>query len=451
MTDRPKSGIQQAHPFLAAMHRLDPVTRTGTVTRVMPTFIEADGPGVPLGSLCALGEPGLGVGPSRAYAEVIKVEVGRVTLVSYASSSSVCVGDTVRATRIGATIPVGPAYLGRVIDPLGRPLDGGAPVVSSEGAWPLAGFSTPALDRLSPAEPLCTGIRALDGLLTLGIGQRVGIFAGSGVGKTTLLAGLARHVDADVGVLCLVGERGREAEEFWQRSLSETTRAQSVMVVATSDQPAVMRARAVLVALSLAEYFRARGAHVLLLLDSVTRYALALREIGLAAGEPPTVRAYTPSVFAALPRIVERCGVLRGSGAITALMTVLTETDDVDDPMAETMRALLDGHIVLTRELAERGHFPAIQVPRSVSRVMQHVAQPAERQLAADAIAQLALYESSRTLVESGLYAAGSNPALDRALRLRPALIGFLRQDTNEATPRETTLRALATLLKEHP
>jgi flagellum-specific ATP synthase len=213
----------------------------------------------------------------------------------------------------------------------------------------------------------------------------------------------------------------------------------------------VMRARSVLVALSLAEYVRAQGAHVLLLLDSVTRYALALREIGLAAGEPPTVRAYTPGVFAALPRIVERCGALRHSGAITALMTVLTESDDVDDPMAETMRALLDGHIVLTRELAEQGHYPAIQVPRSISRVMQYVAQPGERRLAAEAVAQLALYESSRTLVESGLYATGSNPALDRALRKRDALIDFLRQSPDTATSREATLGALAALLGESP
>jgi flagellum-specific ATP synthase len=436
--------MRQTHPYVTAMRRVDPATRRGTVTRVMPTYIEADGPGVPLGSLCTLGTPDA----QQGYAEVVKVEVGRVTLVPYTPASSLCVGDTVYAARVGATLPVGPTYLGRVIDPLGRPLDGRPPIVAGDASWPLAGVSTSALDRLSPDTPLQTGIRVLDSLLTLGIGQRAGIFAGSGVGKTTLLGSLARNVEADVCVLCLVGERGREAEDFWQRSLSESARARSTMVVATSDQPAVMRARSVLVALSLAEYFRAQGAHVLLLLDSVTRYALALREIGLAAGEPPTVRAYTPSVFAALPKIVERCGALKGGGAITALMTVLTETDDVDDPMAETMRALLDGHIVLTRELAEQGHFPAIQVPRSVSRVMQHVAQPEERRLAADVVGQLALYESSRTLIESGLYLAGSNPALDRALHLRPALIDFLRQDTNTAVARETARIELATLLK---
>ena len=437
--------MQPAHPYITAMRAFDPATRLGAVTRVMPTFIEADGPGVPLGSLCTVGNPGA----EQVLAEVVKIEVGRVTLVPFASATSLCVGDLVCAKRVGATMPVGSEYLGRVIDPLGRPLDSGPPIICNDASWPLAGLSTPPLERLSPVTPLQTGIRALDTLLTLGIGQRAGIFAGSGVGKTTLLGSLARHVEADVCVLCLVGERGREAEEFWHRSLSDSTRARATMVVATSDQPAVMRARSVLAALSLAEYFRSQGSHVLLLLDSVTRYALALREIGLAAGEPPTVRAYTPSVFAALPKIVERCGALKAGGAITALMTVLTETDDIDDPMAETMRALLDGHIVLTRELAEQGHFPAIQVPRSVSRVMQHVTQPDERRLAADVVAQLALYESSRTLIESGLYVANSNPALDRVLRLRPALTGFLRQDTVAAVSRETALAELAMLLKE--
>ncbi|MBB5447943.1 MULTISPECIES: FliI/YscN family ATPase [unclassified Paraburkholderia] len=440
MTDRPS-----LHRYLVAMRQVDPATRVGAITRVMPTFVEADGPGVPLGSRCSLGAPG----PQQCEAEVVKVEVGRVTLAPYTSTAGICVGDPVCAMRVGATIPVGPRWLGRVVDPLGRPLDGGAPLPANDASWPLAGVCTPPLDRLSPVEPLETGIRALDGLLTLGVGQRVGIFAGSGVGKTTLLASLARHVEADVCVLCLVGERGREAEEFWQRALSDSARARSTMVVATSDQPAVMRARSVQVALSLAEYFRAQGAHVLLLLDSVTRYALALREIGLAAGEPPTVRAYTPGVFAALPKIVERCGAIRNSGAITALMTVLTETDDIDDPMAETMRALLDGHIVLTRELAEQGHYPAIQVPRSISRVMQYVAEPNERRLAAEAVAQLAAYEASRTLVESGLYAPGSNPALDRALQQRAALIDFLRQAPDATTPRATTINALAALLRE--
>jgi len=432
-----------ASPVLDALGRLDPVIRFGRVTRIMPTFVEADGPGVPIGTLCTLGS-----GHTRPlYAEVTRAELGRVTLAPYQTMASICVGDMVRAVHADASVPVGTAFLGRVVDPLGQPLDGGVSIRGND-RWPLAGQETTALERLSPSRPLDTGVRAIDTMLTLGAGQRVGIFAGSGVGKTTLLAGLARHVEADVCILCLVGERGREAEEFWQRSLSESARARSTMIVATSDQPAILRARSVLAALTHAEYFRARGKHVLLLLDSVTRYALALREIGLAAGEPPTVRAYTPSVFAALPKIVERCGAVRDSGAITALMTVLAETDEIDDPMAETLRALLDGHIVLTRALAEQGHFPAIDVTRSVSRAMHTIAPDSALALSAKALAGLSLYEASRTLIEAGLYAAGTNPALDEALRVRGDLIDFLRQDVRHATPRHHALRSLAKLLE---
>ncbi|WP_186209006.1 FliI/YscN family ATPase [Burkholderia gladioli] len=431
------------HPYVEAMRRTDPVARLGTVTRIMPTFVEADGPGVPVGSLCLLGDTSTA---AALYAEVTHAEVGRITLAPYQASHALCVGAPVRAIGSDATLPVGEAYLGRIVDALGHPLDGG-PAIAAQHPWPLAGVRTPPLDRATPDTALETGIRAIDSLLTLGVGQRIGIFAGSGVGKTTLLASLARQVEADVCVLCLVGERGREAEDFWHRALQEHSRARSLMVIATSDQPAILRARSVAAALAHAEYFRAQGRHVLLLLDSVTRYALALREIGLAAGEPPTLRAYTPSVFAALPKIVERCGALRGGGAITALMTVLTETDEIDDPMAETMRALLDGHLVLTRALAEQGHYPAIDATRSISRVLQYVANDEARALAARALAGLSLHERSRTLIEAGLYVPGSNPALDEALRVRPALIAFLRQDVAATPSREQALAELASLL----
>ncbi|EDT38684.1 FliI/YscN family ATPase [Burkholderia ambifaria] len=433
------------HAYVAAIRMTDPVRRTGVVTRIMPTFVEADGPGAPLGSLCAIG----GEQSEPTLAEIVNVERTRVTLAPYSTASAIRIGDEVAALQADATIPVGDAYLGRVVDPLGRPLDGAGALGHCVANWPLAGIATPPLERQSPEHVLETGVRALDALLTLGVGQRVGLFAGSGVGKTTLLGALARDVYADVRVLCLVGERGREVEECWNRTLSAASRARTTLVVATSDQSAALRARSVPAALSIAEYFRSQGAHVLLMIDSVTRYALALREIGLAAGEPPTVRAYTPGVFAALPKIVERCGALKSGGAITALMTVLTESDDIDDPMAETMRSLLDGHIVLSRALAEQGQFPPIQVPKSVSRVSRYVANDAERALAADAIAQLALYDASKTLVESGLYTAGSHPALDRALRLRPALLSFLRQDAESPTGREQAIAMLASLLED--
>lgn len=437
---------RSAHRFVSIVKNADTLLRFGAVTRVMPTYIEADGPGVPLGTVCEIGES---TQRSPLLGEIVQVSRRAVTLAPFGSVSKVSVGDRVCATHTGADIFVGTGLLGRAVDALGRALDDGGPIGHLEARWPLAGVATSALDRVSPSEPLETGIRALDTLLTFGVGQRAGIFAGSGVGKTSLLSSLAGQIDAEVCVLCLVGERGREAAEFWSRTLSPEVRARSTMVVATSDQPAILRARSVQYALAVAEYFRSRGAKVLFLLDSVTRYALALREIGLAAGEPPTLRAYTPGVFAALPRVVERCGALRDGGSITAIMTVLTETDEIDDPMAETMRALLDGHIVLTRALAEQGHFPAIDVPRSVSRVLQHVATAEQRSLAADAIGQLALYEASKTLIESGLYVAGAQPSLDRAIALRPALTAFLRQESASPTSRIDAFKQLAALTGE--
>jgi flagellum-specific ATP synthase len=304
---------------------------------------------------------------------------------------------------------------------------------------------------MTPTTALQTGYRAIDAMLTLGVGQRVGVFAGSGVGKTTLLAGLVKNVQADVCVLCMVGERGREAQDFWQGVLDDRTREHSVMVVASSDQPAVLRARSVLAALAHAEFFRSQGKHVLLVLDSITRYAMALREIGLAAGEPPTVRAYTPNVFAALPKVVERCGALRSGGAITAVLSVLAESDDIDDPMAETMRALLDGHLVLTRQLAERRHFPAIDVSRSVSRVFHQVTHREHRRLAAEANTLLSTYESSRTLIESGFHVEGANPVLDRAKLLHPRLMGFLRQEADAPSPHQDTIAALSEILRSSP
>ncbi|WP_321945824.1 FliI/YscN family ATPase [Paraburkholderia sp. J10-1] len=433
------------HRLVNAVRNAEVLMRTGAVTRVMPTFVEADGPRVPPGTICEIG-----VSVPALLGEVVQVSKDAVTLAPFGDVSAIAPGDRVCAGRTGSDIPVSDDMLGRAFDPLGRPVDGGSPLIQTGERWPLSGVRTSPLERVSPTEPLETGVRALDTLLTLGVGQRVGIFAGSGVGKTSLLSTLARHIEAEVCVLCLVGERGREAGEFWSGALSDRARARSTMVVATSDQPAILRARSVLYALAVSEYFRSRGARVLLLLDSVTRYALALREIGLAAGEPPTLRAYTPSVFSALPKVVERRGSLRNGGSITAIMTVLTETDEIDDPMAETMRALLDGHFVLSRTLAEQGHFPAIDVPRSVSRVLQNVARPDARKLAADAVAQLSLYDTSRTLIESGLYVPGAQPALDRAIALRPALLRFLQQASDEAALRQDALGQLARLLESH-
>jgi flagellum-specific ATP synthase len=411
---------------------------TGRITRVRGQHVEADGPSLPTGAMVRLGK--------ALMAQVSAVSREGIVLAPFGDVEGVRVGDVVEALAEGAFAMTGDDVLGRAMDALGQPLDGGGPVDASIH-WPLAGRPAPALERITPSVPLETGIRAIDALLTLGRGQRVGIFAGSGVGKSTLLAALCRQVDADALVLCLVGERGREAHDFWHQALDEQTRTRATLVVSTSDEPAIKRARSVDLALAHAEYLRAQGKHVVLLVDSMTRYAYALREIGLAAGEPPALRSFTPGVFAALPRVVERCGALASGGAITAIMTVLTESDDVDDPMAEVMRSLLDGHIVLSRVLAERAHYPAIDVPRSISRVFRQVNDSHADAMAREAVAQLSLYEGSRTLVESGLYATGTQPALDHALARREQLLAFLRQAPDNRVAVDDTRKALAAVL----
>lgn len=430
------------HAFAERLLRADPVARTGRVTRILATHVEADGPNVPLGALCAIEGDGA---PVTAF--VSRVDSGAVSLAPFEDRPRTSVGARVVALLHEDTVPAGDALLGRAIDALGRPIDGGPAIATAERAS-LRAEQTPALKRLSPRTRLETGIRAIDALLTIGEGQRIGMFAAAGVGKTSLMAQLASQVAADRCVVCLVGERGREVESLWFDGLSEEGRARSVMVAATSDQSAAMRARACDLALALADHWRRQGHHVVLLLDSVTRLAMALREIGLAAGEPPTVRAYTPSVFAKIPKLVERCGALRGGGAITALMTVLSETDDVDDPVSEMMKSLLDGHIILSRTLAEQGHFPAIDVPKSVSRLARALQSESERTDAQEAASLLSTHEQSRILIESGVYVAGSSGEIDRAIEKRPALLAFLRQRQDERSTQAESGAALARLLR---
>lgn len=403
------------------------VASTGRITRIMPTFLEGDGPLAPVGTVCSIHV----AGRDALQAEIVGIDPQRVVLMPYGPVHGVLVGDAIVAQSGAARALVGEALLGRVVSALGQPIDG-AGSVAANAARPLYGARISPLERLSKTTAVETGVKAIDGPLTLGVGQRIGIFAGSGVGKTTLLNSIARNVQADVRVICLVGERGREAAEFWNDTLTPDLRRNSIQVVSTSDDPAVVRARAVHYAATIAEYFRDQGKHVVFFLDSLTRLAMALREVGLAVGEPPTLRAYTPSVFATLPRVVERFGAVRGAGAITALLSVLTEGDEVDDPLAETVKALLDGHIVLSRELAEQGQFPAVNLQRSVSRFFRLVAAPHHQAAAAEVIAQIATYEASRSLVESGLYKAGSSPRLDRALAAREALMAFLRQSPQD-------------------
>jgi len=436
------------HDFLERLRGVDLVARTGRVRKILPTYVEADGPCVPLGSLCAIETtPAAGGGPSAStLAEVVSVNRDSVILAPFEEGAPTFSGARVTACAQANAVPVGDAFLGRAVDALARPLDGRRPV-RADRQHLLERPATSPLERDTPRRVLETGVRAIDGLLTLGHGQRVGVFAASGVGKTSLMTQLANQVEADRCVICLVGERGREVEALWSRDLSAKAKARSTLVAATSDQAAAMRVRAAEYALALADHWRQQGRHVLLLLDSVTRLAMAMREIGLAAGEPPTVRAYTPSVFAAIPKMVEQCGALKAGGSITAIMTVLSETDEVDDPISEMMRSLLDGHIILSRGLAEQGHFPAIDVPRSVSRLAGDLTDGRRRASAGKASALLSVYESARTLIETGVYIRGSNVEIDHALDRRPSIIEFLKQAQDERTPYEACTQALNNLI----
>lgn len=425
------------HPFLQRLRDAELVRPVGFVRKVAHGYFHATGPACTVGDLCEIaGEGGV------VLAEVAAVDDQGLILVPLEQNRQVRPGARVQAMTIGVVTPVGNGFAGRAIDALGRPFDGKGPV-ESDGEVPLAGSVPRPLDRTAPGRKVTTALRAIDGLLTLGEGQRVGIFAAAGVGKTSLLEQLAAQVECDRCVLCLVGERGREVEGIW-RSLSARDDADRfTLVAATSDETAALRARAANVALCLAEYWRDRGEHVLLVVDSVTRLAMALREIGLAAGEPPTVRAYTPNVFAALPRLVERCGATRGGGAITAVMTVLSETDDVDDPIVEVMKSLLDGHIVLSRTLAERGHFPAIDVSRSISRQAVKLMDRAHAASAQTAVSQLGVYDEARVMIESGVYKGGANAEIDQAIATRSKLMAFLRQRADERSTLADTISGL--------
>jgi flagellum-specific ATP synthase len=363
------------------------------------------------------------------------------------TSEGIRYGDSVAALGLTPEIEVGEALMGRVLNALGEPIDeGGRPRVSA--TLPLEGAVRPALDRVPIKTPLGTGIRALDALLTVGRGQRVGIFGGSGVGKSTLIGMMTRNTEADATVVGLVGERGREVGEFLEDSLGVEGRARSVVVVSTSDQSPLLRMRAALAATSIAEFFAAQGKHVLLVLDSLTRFAMAAREIGLAAGEPPTAKGYTPSVFTRLARLVERTGQFR-VGSITAFYTVLMEGDDQQDPLVDAVRSLLDGHIVLSRALAAEGWYPPIEVLDSISRLMPAVTEAQHREQAGLLRRLMAVYARSEDLVRIGAYKPGSDPNLDRALRARAAMRAFMTQDAKERVRFGDCVRRLAALAAE--
>ncbi|ARR56350.1 hypothetical protein HY78_24270 [Rhizorhabdus wittichii DC-6] len=421
---------------LEQLERLDLFPVQGQVRRIRSGEVEADGPDLPIGSHCLIG----GGNRPPVRAQVVSVAADSVLLSPFGKVENLRIGDRVEACPVHQDNMVGDGFAGRAVNALGEPLDGGPPIRGEED---FVHRAPPVLDRVSPSEPLPTGIRAIDGLLTLGRGQRMGIFAASGVGKTSLIEQLLRQARCDRVVICLVGERGREVEAFWGAMRKSETSARTTLVAATADESAPMRARSVELALRLAEYWRDRGEDVLLVVDSITRLAMALREIGLLAGEPPTARAYTPNVFRELPVIVERCGAVRQGGAITAVFTVLSETDDVDDPIVEVMKSLLDGHIVLSRRLAQAGHFPAVDVGRSISRLFERLVDGPHRDAASRCRAALADYEEARILVESGMYKAGSDRAIDSAIAMRGRLQAFLRQPQDQAASWNETRAAL--------
>jgi len=377
-------------------------------------------------------------------AEVVALEAGRLTLMPLAPLAGVAAGAEARRAAQPGLVPVGPGLRGRVLDGLGRPADGKGPVAASARV-PLAHPSPAALTRARVTEPLQTGVRVIDTLTTLARGQRMGLFAGSGVGKSSLLSMIAHGTDADTTVIALVGERGREVREFLEDDLGDTGLANAIVVVATADEPALMRRRAAFLATRIAEAERAAGRHVVLMMDSLTRVAMAQREIGLSAGEPPATRGYPPSTFAVLAELLERAGA-DDSGTITGIYTVLVDGDDHNEPVADAARSLLDGHVVLRRELAIAGRYPAIDPLASISRLAGKVASAAERQAAAALRAVLAAREAARDLIDVGAYRAGANPLVDRALAHEDRIAAFLGQDLAETVPAERSWQQLAEL-----
>jgi len=412
--------------YFARLERGQPWNWRGQVVESVGQTIESEGPLASVGECCEI-EDQFGL-PHQA--EVIGFRGSNVLSMPTETTEGIRFGNTVVALGVHPEIEVGPALMGRVLNALGKPIDEGRPPAVSL-ALPLDGVVRSPLDRAPIRVPLGTGIRVLDALLTVGRGQRVGIFGGSGVGKSTLIGMMTRNTEADVTVVGLVGERGREVGEFLEDALGVEGRARSVVVVSTSDQSPLLRMRAALAATTVAEYFATQGKHVLLVLDSLTRFAMAAREIGLAAGEPPTAKGYTPSVFTRLARLVERTGQFR-TGSITAFYTVLMEGDDQQDPLVDAVRSLLDGHIVLSRALAAEGWYPPVEVLDSISRLMPAVAGPAHREQAALLRRMMAVYAKSEDLVRIGAYKPGSDLDLDRALRARGAMRAFMTQDAHE-------------------
>ncbi|NLI37900.1 MAG: flagellar protein export ATPase FliI [Clostridiaceae bacterium] len=409
----------------------------GRVTKVVGLTIESEGPETHVGALCTIRSRG----HRSIMAEVVGFRDKNVLLMPIGDMSGIGPGSTVTVCNKDLEVAVGESLLGRVLNGLGQPMDGKGPIIP-EGYYPVSNMPPNPMTRPRINQVLPLGVKCIDGLLTVGKGQRIGIFAGSGVGKSTLLGMIARNTKADINVIALIGERGREVRDFLERDLQEEGLERSVVVIATSDQPALIRLKGAMVATAIAEYFRDKGNDVLLLMDSLTRFSMAQREIGLAIGEPPVSRGYTPSVFAILPKLLERTGTSQ-NGSITGLYSVLVDGDDMNEPITDTARGILDGHIALSRQLAHRNHYPAIDVLGSVSRVMSDIVDDDHKKCANELRQALAVYRDAEDLINVGAYVKGSSPAIDRAISLNESINDFLTQGVFERYSFRETIEKL--------
>ena len=428
--------------FKNAINDCEVIKMSGKVTQVIGLVIECKGPHVSIGELCYVSSRFPGVEPIPA--EVVGFREGNVLLMPVGEMQGIGPGCEVVSAQHVLKVRVGEELLGRVLDGLGNPMDGKGPLLCKD-EYPLQADPPPPLDRPRINEPLYVGVRAIDGLITMGSGQRIGIMAGSGVGKSTLLSMIARNTEADISVIALVGERGREVRDFIERDLGEEGLKRSVVVVATSDKPALVRIKGAMTATAIAEYFRDKGHKVVLMMDSVTRFAMAQREVGLTVGEPPATKGYTPSVFALLPRLLERAGT-SNKGSITGIYTVLVDGDDMNEPIADAVRSILDGHIVLSRNIAAQNHFPAIDVLSSVSRVMGDVVTKEHNNSARNMRALMAVYKEAEDLIHIGAYVKGSSEKIDEAVEKIDSINEFLCQGIFEADNFQQTVEKLESI-----
>jgi flagellum-specific ATP synthase len=411
--------------YLDKVNESKPIVSQGKVVDISGLVIGATGPLVPVGEVCVIKTRN-----SEIIAEVVGFKESRILLMPLGDMAGISPGDKVESKGDSLKIPVSDALLGRVLTGLGEPLDGKGPIVADRKA-PVYAMPPNPLQRVRISQPLGVGVKAIDGCLTIGKGQRIGIFAGSGVGKSTLMGMIARNTDADVNVIALIGERGREVKDFIEESLGEEGLKKSVVVAATSDQPALIRIKGALVATAIAEYFRDQGKDVMMMMDSVTRFSMAQREVGLTIGEPPTTKGYPPSVFAMMPKLMERAGT-SDKGSITGIYTVLVDSDDMNEPIADTARSILDGHIILDRKIAAKNMWPAIDVLSSLSRVMPEVTTKEHMESNYKLREQLAVYKDAEDLINIGAYVKGSNPRIDEAMTKIEGITNFLKQGTSD-------------------